>query len=429
MIYESIQTELAQWERYVERRFGGTARLVSVSRADANRRVYRIGDRFAKVQKVGPQFFRRANDLAGEHRILVKLAGIGGVCRNAEYHREEGWECLSYDGAAGESLENLLISGRLALSARLLADLLAVIVRVNHRGVCHRDLKAENVVIGPGGEVHLIDFDQAIEVPPLTALLVDVFGIGKPRQLGFFCFEDLVRGYRGQAPVWLRPASTGLRLLRRSSRSWRRYHPARAAAAGDRPEVLMLQKAWEIARQSGASFPGGGVAYYSLDVAGCHLDGERPWTLRWSEVFKKVSFQGKTVLECGCNLGLFSAFARRAGAVRCLGVDVNRDILAGSRLVSQALGVENEFRRVDFDADEPWEEELAGHDLVIALSVLHWLKNWERFLAFLGRHREILYEGHDSVEQESARLRRAGFDKIDVLVVSERGRAVIHASK
>lgn len=431
MIFEEIQSEIATWDTFVNRRFGLDAELLSVSSVDANRRVYRVRHRIVKIRKMGPELFVRTNDLGQEYQILLKLHGIAGVCQNPEYQHEEGWECLSYDCAPGQSLHNLLLAGALPRTADLMARLLKIIVSVNLRGICHRDIKAENIVVGDNGVVHLIDFDQAMELPIPTALSIDILGIGKPKRLGYFCLEDLLRTYWGDPPPrWVRPVLTGLRWLRRTSRSWKRYHPAVPDACGAAdPQVLLLQEAWEIARKAGANSPGNGVAYYSLDVAGCHLDGERPWTLRWSGIFKKVDFEGKHVLECGCNLGLFSAFARRAGASRCVGVDVNGSILAGSRLVSEALGVENEFFQVDFDGDEPWEEKLAGFDLAIALSVAHWLRNRNRFFAFLGRHREVIFEGHDGTEMAIDRLREAGFSAIDVIAISERNRAVLHARK
>jgi hypothetical protein len=90
-----------------------------------------------------------------------------------------------------------------------------------------------------------------------------------------------------------------------------------------------------------------------------------------------------------------------------------------------------EFRRIDFDRDAGWEDRLEAFrpDVVIALSVLHWVEDQARFLAFLGRFGEVVFEGHDSSQIERERLRRAGFAEVDLVDTSERGRPILLARK
>jgi hypothetical protein len=52
-----------------------------------------------------------------------------------------------------------------------------------------------------------------------------------------------------------------------------------------------------------------------------------------------------------------------------------------------------------------------------------------RFLAFLGRFDEVIFEGHDSSRIERARLREAGFPEIELVDTSERGRPILRARK
>jgi hypothetical protein len=66
---------------------------------------------------------------------------------------------------------------------------------------------------------------------------------------------------------------------------------------------------------------------------------------------------------------------------------------------------------------------------VVALSVLHWLQDKSRFLTFLGRFDEVIFEGHDSSRTERRRLRQAGFTEIDLIDTSERGRPILLARK
>ncbi|MGH6896756.1 MAG: hypothetical protein ACREJ5_09450 [Geminicoccaceae bacterium] len=90
-----------------------------------------------------------------------------------------------------------------------------------------------------------------------------------------------------------------------------------------------------------------------------------------------------------------------------------------------------EFRRIDFDRDPGWEDQLEAFrpDVVIALSVLHWIPDKARFLAFLGRFDEVVFEGHDSSQTERERLRQAGFAEVDLVDTSERGRPILLARK
>lgn len=431
MIYEEYQKENQEWDCFIERTLGSQAQLISVSQYSSNRRIYRLGDRIAKVRKVGREPDTREQDLAGEHKVLSRLHGVDGVCQNPNYLQEDGWELLSYDYVPGSTLKSLINEKSASLKNKVLWEILKVIISVNQHGIAHRDIKPENILVCENGKVHLLDFDQAVEVSPHYAMLIDILGIGSGKHRGWFSFKWLF----GQAQNgWFRylwPVMVPFRIFRRLVRKafFRKKFLIFEHCTSNDVDIKILQQAWQIGMCSKANAPGQGVAYYSLDLTGCHFPGERSWVLRWHEISKRVDFRGKRVLELGCNLGLFSAFARRVGARECVGVDHDSEILEGARLVSKALHVHNEFYQVDFDADESWEDRLRGFDLVIALSVVNWLVNRERFLTFLGEHAEVLYEGHEPLDVEFGRLQRAGFDQIEVIMVTERNRTVFFASK
>lgn len=431
MIFEEYQKENQEWDCFIERTLGPRAQLISVSRYSSNRRIYRLGDRTVKVRKVVRESYARTQDLAGEYKLLSRLRGVDGVCQNPSYLQEDGWELLSYDYVPGRALESLINEKSTSLKNKVLWEILKVIISVNQHGIAHRDIKPENILVCENGKVHLIDFDQAVELSPHCAMLIDIIGIGNDEHRGCFNFKWLFGQARDGGFRYLRPVMIPFRIFRRlvGKATSHRKLPIFEHCTTDDLDIKILQQAWQIGMRSKANAPGQGVAYYSLDIAGCHFPGERPWVLRWHEISKRVDFRGKRVLELGCNLGLFSAFARRVGARECVGGDHDSEILEGARLVSKAFHVHNEFYQVDFDADESWEDRLRGFDLVIALSVVNWLTNRERFLAFLGEHAEVLYEGHESLEVESGRLRRAGFNRIEVIMVTERSRAVFFASK
>jgi SAM-dependent methyltransferase len=191
----------------------------------------------------------------------------------------------------------------------------------------------------------------------------------------------------------------------------------------------ILAEAWRIASCSKASAPDADIAYYSMDIAGVNFPGERPWILRWERIQKSLDFNGKRLLELGCNMGLLSIHAKLYGATACLGIDVDKEILEAAALASRAFEVEVAHRLLDLDAPFPWEGELTGFDIVSALSVLHWVKDKKRAWAFIAQHNEVLYEGHESEQEAESNLRQAGFMHIVRLGATERNRQMFYAAR
>jgi 2-polyprenyl-3-methyl-5-hydroxy-6-metoxy-1,4-benzoquinol methylase len=145
-----------------------------------------------------------------------------------------------------------------------------------------------------------------------------------------------------------------------------------------------------------------------------------------------TDYSEKRILELGCNMSFLSCFLlkeRRAAAT--MGVDVDATILEAARLVASSLGVEPEYKQLDFDSLGNWEAELAEFkpDIVFALNVLNWVQDKKRFLAFLGCYSEVIIEGHGDVETECNRFRALGFNDIKLISTSERNRPIIHCQK
>jgi predicted nicotinamide N-methyase len=266
--------------------------------------------------------------------------------------------------------------------------------------------------------VSLIDFDRARRLSPVKSAYRDWIGIG-PRSL------------RSPYPFWklalfaLAPKvrSAGLRL--RSALTSPKTQPVVSADH----DLADLDQAWRTAERSKANAKGQSQAYYAFSYRGRHFPGERAWYSRWDPIRASVDFTGKSVLELGCNMGMLSTFATLSGAASAHGVDHDADIVDAARLVARALGSGATFEQLDLMGSEPWEQRLSGRDIVTALSVVHWLPEKDRVLQFLGTHDELIYEGHDTLDIETARLRSIGFSRIDVVLETERDRHILHARK
>jgi len=204
----------------------------------------------------------------------------------------------------------------------------------------------------------------------------------------------------------------------------------------DNTKGEMIEKAWDIAAKSNASYPGKYIAYYSLDVDGKHFSGERQWEERWEYIGKALrdacdgELKGKNILELGCNLGLLSVWAAKEGAI-CHGYEYEADILQGCKQVASAFGVADRctWSQADFNTKEVTDRISNEFDICTCLSVMNWVKNKNNLIDLLSKQKVVLYEGHDNDQIETSRLRHAGFSGIERVAVSERGRGVFIARK
>jgi hypothetical protein len=408
----------------------GEAELLSVSRLDPGRRVYLSGGRTFKVirSELSTTSRSRACDPVTEHRILQRLAGLAFVPAQARLWSANGVSVLSYDFVdAARASQTKLGVWRMCV---LVSQLTYGLARLSLRGIVHGDLHPQNILVDARGRMTLIDFDQARCATRLRAFLLNFAGHMMKRTHG-----DWWTTTRALASQALPTVIT--RALRRVRGSWRwalTWYAARPPRLppGAALKLQKLREAWTVARQSDANSPGLPIAYYELIEDGYRFPGERPWEERWRSLSATADVQGKRVLELGCNMGLLSCgLLRLRGASAVLGVDADQRILEAARLVASAYGVAPGFARVDFDASPEWERELLAFspDVVFALNVFNWVSDKERFLAFLGRVPELVYEGHDPGHVETARLRLCGFSRIEVVTTTERGRTVLHATR
>jgi SAM-dependent methyltransferase len=74
------------------------------------------------------------------------------------------------------------------------------------------------------------------------------------------------------------------------------------------------------------------------------------------ETLQSVDFNGKTVVDLGCNFGYYTFLAARLGARKVVGIDINREIIRGCEILGAHFGLPNvEFRAVDFTKSDVGE--------------------------------------------------------------------------
>lgn len=405
-----VLREEQDWCEVVERLLG-EAELLAVSRHIGDSRAYRHDDTVAIIRRRGGALPGGVRGLGYEARVLTHI-GIP-----AEFIEVGDWQALVTRHIPGDTLEQLAEGLSLSARVRLVFGVAQSLRSLHRQGVAHRDLRPDNVIIDNEGRPILIDFDRALVTRPVRAAIADWVGFGPSG----FTYNPFWKFTLYTIAPKIRTA-----LLRIRARVG---DPAESLPASSGDETSRtLRDAWSLAQRSPSNAPGQGLAYYAFSYRGTHYPGERAWYHRWEAIKRSVDFSGKSLLELGCNLGLLSSFATLYGATEAVGVDMDPMILRAASLVASTLGASARFEKADLSQGD-WEEQLGGRDIVAAMSVVHWLPDPRRVLEFLGQHREIIYEGHDSLDEEQRRLQALGFLHCKVLMETERGRFLIHAWK
>jgi predicted Ser/Thr protein kinase len=214
----------------------------------------------------------RRDRLRHEQDVLRRLEGIPGVPRCDVYFEDSGDGYLGLELVRGVPLmewASRLLEARPFFSLerrrkeRLLevgVELLRIVAGVHERGVLHRDISANNVLVGADGDVHLIDFELAYELdsdaPPFLTgtpgfMSANQAVHGRPRNdddvyAAVACLVGLLGGVDPRRLVGTDPDSTGRRL-----RAWtgggdqRHWRPLAACLAepGDARSFSELERA------------------------------------------------------------------------------------------------------------------------------------------------------------------------------------------
>lgn len=357
----------------------------------------------------------RVNDAAQEANILRSLSPLKRIPTVTFLDVNDEWQAVGLKWIDGRPLTQLELKRR--HKASIVATLFRTLVALSWRGVSHNDIKVENVLVSDDRtRVWLIDFDQAtVGHQPWRALIRNLIGSQ------FFRNEVVVHGS-------LRTLIRSLR-RRRTLAAQRRLPSIQLARTA---QQQTLYRAWELAQSSDANAPGDRVAYYELNVDGLVLPGERSWEDRWRVLRTITPFKDKRVLELGCNMGLLSVYVKRfEDADSVWGVDHDPLILECAALVARAYGVEGRWSCVDLARDAEAVAELIDYkaDVITCLNVWHWVSERTLLRKLLASASEVIFEGHASEAEEIATLEGLGFTHVSVLAVTERGRAVLHATR
>jgi len=430
------------WEDFRKRNLTQEFELISISKFTSNRRVFTNGKRVFKVNYVGSNKNEyKKSKLINEYEILIRLNDK--INFNPLYKTvEPGWEVLEMKLLKGETLFSLMQHN--ILNKISLFVLVKSLWMLSKRGICHGDLSLENIILTESKEICFFDYEDSSHTGIINALFCNLFAIS-PNKVHDFCLMTILNAYFSEESgfsrklfrvvYWIYTKARNLvnRILIVKRINIKINNISTIGMDNDSPsyeKIAKLTKAWEIASDSDANSPGESIAYYAIDFNNQKFFGERPWELRWLAIKGKIKVENKKFLEMGCNMGLLSIFLKNEGAISCTAVDHDKKILESAKLISEAFQVQDiTFLDIDFDVDPGWELKIDGHDIVSCLSVINWVKDKERLLNFLGKHNELLFEGHDSYEMEVVRLKKIGFKNFQILMKSERGRELIWATK
>ena len=403
-------------------------KFISESDEDPSRKTFLLNDIIIKSRKLEDDrsAHLRHNDLKDEYEILKFSSAVKGIPKTFHYNKNELYELLFLSYLPGAQLRNLQLS--FIQTVKVTLQVLRILVRLSRKGICHNDVTPQNVLLTGKNNASLVDFDQAVRTTIVKAFAGNILGIRSEESKVSYGLNTIFKDYlRKHFPNFLYSLK---RLIGRKPEFEKHELPEIKDDAD--PKLKKLLDAWRLAQKSNASAPALPLAYYAIDFEGYHFPGERPWNERWNRFSNVTAYEGKTILELGCNMGLLSIYLlKEAGAANSIGVDHDKKILESAKLISEVFEVNPVFRQINFDSAKDWKSELSSYkiDIVFALNVLNWVNDKERFLRFLSNFPEVIFEGHDTTEVERKRFEQIGFNTIDEIGYSERERIILRCRK
>ena len=162
-------------------------------------------------------------------------------------------------------------------------------------------------------------------------------------------------------------------------------------------------------------FPYGRRKYQYQSIEEENMVGIRNMEHRYS-VLDLPSFEGKTVLDIGCSLGMVCVMASKSGAKKCVGIDNNIDTIEVAKKYVDMKGYRN-INLLSYDIDKGVEGLMSlvgfeSFDYVFALSILKHVKQKALFDIINFYTKEICwFEGHN--RQETKKIKKLLEDNLN----------------
>lgn len=138
--------------------------------------------------------------------------------------------------------------------------------------------------------------------------------------------------------------------------------------------------------------------YHSFDIDEIKIQGQRNTKQRINSISKYINFDGKIVVDVGCNVGgmLFHLKNIKQG----FGFDFDLNVIDAANNISSILNKTNLiFKQFDFDKQdiEIFKKELPViPDVVFFLSIANWIKNWKTvYDYFIDLNVDIVFETNE----------------------------------
>ena len=110
---------------------------------------------------------RDLQNYLNEARILAELTNVPGVVHVTDFFRENGTAYIVMELIDGSSLEKILQNGTLLTWKEAVTSFLPIITAlsiIHGKGLIHRDIKPDNIIVSDDGSFTLIDFGAALHI-------------------------------------------------------------------------------------------------------------------------------------------------------------------------------------------------------------------------------------------------------------------------
>lgn len=119
-------------------------------------------------------------------------------------------------------------------------------------------------------------------------------------------------------------------------------------------------------------------------------------------IFAEIGLEGKSVIQLACNNGRELISVKKAGAGRCVGVDISEEFIGQARQMAATAGTDIEFIRSSV-YDLPPELDRQFDLVYITTGVLGWMPDLDAFLDLVRRLLKpggqlFLYEMHPIID-------------------------------